>query len=169
MESALSFGYVLEKLLGSQIAWDKMKSTKFTYLVPRASSVPPHELEAYFENLQGAYEDILAKSPHLHYLGERPTRIFRRVPVPAAWNSSAFAAAFETEEHALRSPLLKDLLQDALHSRQIDTLLNTWVSEVQKREGMYQIATSKGTLHAQFVVNCLSEGKAAVDQAPYCW
>ena len=165
MESALNFGYVLDKLLGSPIAWDRMKSTKFMYLVPHTSLVPPDELEAYFEKLQGMYEDVLAQSPHLHYLGERPKRIFRRVPVPARWNRSFFAAAFETEEYAVRHPLLKDMLQDALHSRQIDVLLNTWVSSVQWQEDVFQVQTSQGTLHAGYVVNCLWEGKPAIDKA----
>lgn len=176
LESALRFSGYLEYLVGETIDWAKWKSSKFHYMVPYDSILSPTELELYFNNLQAIYYEMLKGDPTLSYLGERPQRLYRPIPLNKTLvNESFFEAAFESEEYAISHSELKLAIKRALRSKHtIHTLLNTIVLETRREVGnfsaldrntTFQIVTNLG-VHGGFdkVVNCLWEGRREIDQ-----
>lgn len=167
MRSALWFARYLEYLLGKTIDWGSIKSRPFLYLVPHTSLISPKDLEAFFSDLQSIYTSMITQDQELNYLGETPRHLFKRIPVPAKYNKSYFAAAFETEEYALDQKHLHNMISASLEQQGVRLLFNATVKRVRRTKasqtGKFRISSTRGTHDVDVVVNCLWEGRAAVD------
>ena len=124
MEDALNFAQSMEYLLDQKLNWNEMKSNKFIYLVPHDSLVSVVELEAYFKQLEIYYHKLLEKNPQLSYLGEKPSKIFHKIDVPADIDQTFFKHCFQTEEVAVSQTILKKYIKDNINNKGIKLELN---------------------------------------------
>ena len=169
MKSALRFSSYLDYVVGEQIPWAELKSEAFSYLIPYSSLVSPSEFESYSAQLEQIYKKILSSNPGDSYLGSRPDKIIERIPLTRYVNSSFFEAMYTSEEYAIEPNKLKKLMENALISNGVKLAMKREISGVQKNYnatslGDYQVLTNTGTHDFDFIVNCLWEGRHAIDK-----
>jgi hypothetical protein len=147
-------------------------SHPFVYLVPHDSIASPDELEARFAKLDAAYREELAADPGLDYFGRRPASLSHRIAlsdVAAHIRPDRFAAAFHTEEIAVDTQELADLVHAAVVGHpNIDFRPGHTVMAVERRDGGFRIAGTSGDgtwrLDASQVVNALWENRFKIDR-----
>lgn len=90
---ALHCAPYLDYLLDTKEHWQWLKSTPNHFLVAHDSMLSPVEVKSYFEKLNLCFHECLS-DPALHYLGERPPSIVRKVrylstsiPIPLSLRS----------------------------------------------------------------------------------
>jgi glycosyltransferase involved in cell wall biosynthesis len=170
VRSALGFAPAVEDLVGRKLDWNAMKSSPFRYLVPHSSLVKPDDLEAFFAKLETYFHDLLKEDSSLSYLGCKPRSLWKRIKLPENINASFFAAAFETEEYAISQIQVKEALAQALLDKSVKLRFDTEIVGVRRnpngtRTGRFRVATKQGGEHdVDLVVNCLWEGRAAIDR-----
>lgn len=168
MLDALYFAPYLEYLLGKKINWEKFKSINYNALVAKDSMLSPDELDAYFQKLQTIYGDYI-KNEKLTYLGKRPKRLFRKTTLPKQVNPDLFQACFSTEEAALRTESLKKIIKEKIQTENISLYLNQYVTGAKRISNGFIVETHSEDkdirqLESDLVVNCLWEGKMALDK-----
>jgi len=168
MLDALYFAPYLEYLLGKKINWEKFKSINYNALVAKDSMLSPDELDAYFQKLQTIYGDYM-KNEKLTYLGKRPKRLFQKTSLPKQVNPNLFQACFATEEAALRTESLKKIIKEKIQSENIPLCLNQYVTGAKRTSNGFIVETHSENkdirqLESDLVVNCLWEGKMALDK-----
>ena len=165
MLSALHFSHCIEYLLDYKINWGELKSTKFIYLVPHDSLVSNDKLEEYFNKLQDLYIKILTDEPYLSYLGEKPEKIFHKIPVPNDVDNTFFKYCFQTEEVAISQNVLKDHIKNTLISKGVKLNLNECILNVNRSSNIrFNVKTNKNIYQYEKVVNCLWENQRIIDQ-----
>jgi len=169
LKGALSFGPVLEDLLGRTVR-EVGVSTPFAYLVAQDSLLTVDEIQGYYERLQSLYEELL--TDRIDYLGTRPERLFRSMREhewQSVFSPSVVGHAFDTAELSIDCDDLAGIVRRAVvSSERIDLRLGHRLEEVTKGSSGYilggQNTSGPFTLTAEQVANCTWERRAAIDQ-----
>jgi glycine/D-amino acid oxidase-like deaminating enzyme len=167
LESALAFGPLLDGWAGRPLDWAALRSRPFRYAILPDTLVPPAQLLAHYERLQAAYEAL--RTPDLHYVGGRPERLYTPPrPLPGYLRASAVEALVDTAEVALHLPRFREVLLALLAGRGIAFAGHRTVREVARTSAGFRVegtcpAGTPWAEEADLVVNCLWEGRLAVD------
>ena len=167
VEGALAFAASLDSWLPSPVDWPSLLSTPFTYAVPESSMVSVERLAEHYAWVDDLIASRLRDDPTAHYLGSRSVaRADLLVPVPSGY-SPAVVAAFTTAERAVDPTRLGGLLTSAMAERGVRTLTQRVVEAVERGPHGFCVHTTPRGEHerlgADIVVNCLWDGRLAVD------
>ena len=147
--------------------------SRFHYAVPHHSQLSAAEVEAHFQQVEDA---VLAaqEAEGGTYLGRRLRRVFRRLgeeELSRYFARSAVQAAFETEEEAIDTLRLAELLRSAVaeHPR-VRFIGATRISNAaieSEREVRLVMDRERETVERCYaaVANCLWDGRLALDAA----
>jgi len=165
---ALYFAPYLEYLLGKKINWEKIKSANYNILVANDSMLSCDEIGSYFHTLQTIYRDYM-KNEKLNYLGKRPKGLFQKTSLPKHVNPDLFQGCFATEEVALRTEGLKNIIKEKVQSENISLCLNQRVTSVKRIPHSFMVETHSEDedvrqFESDVVFNCLWEGRMALDK-----
>lgn len=169
VNDALHFAPYLDYLLDQKEDWALLKSKPNVYLVARDSMLSAQEAEAHFGKLDSHFQECLSDES-LHYLGERPRSIFRKIAIPKYINPDVVTASFFTEEVSVNQVKLKNLLKTKiLNSPLIDIYLNHRVTEISAKPGGFIIQCQKedgstALFKSDLVFNCLWESRIYFDR-----
>jgi hypothetical protein len=171
LAGALRFQSILTRLIGDAAETLRL-SHPFVYLVPVDSIASPDELGGRFARLDETYRDELAADPAVSYFGRRPRSLSHRIPlsaVAAHIRPDRFIGAFQTEEVAIDTQELADVVQDAIVAHpNIDLLTSHTVKSVERVNGRFLIegTSSDGTwqLESGQVINALWENRFKIDR-----
>jgi len=168
MLDALYFAPYLEYLLGKKVEWEKLKSSKFNYLVAKDSMLSPDEVDTYFQTLQTIYRQYL-EDENLTYLGKKPDTIFKKISLPPQVNPDFFEACFATEEVAIHHKSIKEIIKTKILSENISLCLNQRVTAAKRIPNGFMVEThseDEGVLQlkSDVVFNCLWEGRMILDK-----
>lgn len=169
LKGALSFGPVLEDLLGGAVR-EVGISTPFAYLVAHDSLLTADEIQSYYEHLQSLYEELLTE--RIDYLGTKPERLFRSMQEhewQSVFSPSVVSHAFDTAELSIDCDDLAGIVRQAVvSSGRIDLRLGHRLEEVTKASSGFILGgrntSGAFTLEVEQVVNCTWERRAAIDQ-----
>ena len=167
---ALEFAVILNRLTADAFRTVPL-STPFLYLVPPDSMLSPNELEEHYTAVEAILVDRMKSDAGLHYLGDRLTYVWRRLPSRAFAEHgipSDFLAAYDTQELAIDLRALAGVLrQSVLHAR-IDLQLGTFVKSIERRpDGRFVVDGDSGKgswrLEVDQVVNATWDRRLALD------
>jgi hypothetical protein len=172
LRSSLAFAGLIEDWLKARINWPALSSHPFVYVIAHDSLLPPENLFASYERLQKTYQEIL-DNEGASYLGNRPSTLWRELPTSSlrSWIDQKFSTrGVETVELALDLVAFRRLVRSALEcSGRVEKLYSHRVESVVRTplgfrvEGV-DIDGSVWTREVGAVVNCLWEGRLALDQ-----
>lgn len=168
LRSAISFSSMIESFVGFQVDWRPLRSRKFNYLVLENTMLPYSSILSHYDQLQKEYEGL--KDDSLHYLGNRPERLYTNtsIDIPAL-NRDVVQQCIPTEELAVNLHALRELLVTEMSTRNNITFLgNHCVDELQQKSYGYQLkgrinGNLNWTLDAGQVINCLWENRLYFD------
>ena len=168
---ALYFAPYLDYLLGSAEDWNRFRSKPNIYLVASDSMLSPQEARAYFEKLDANFQETSQTDARLHYLGDRPARVFQEIPIPDYVATGEATAAFLTAEVSVDQWKLKQLLKQHLAaSSSIDLRLEHPVQEIRAAPGGgFAVVCRRrdgtvSTFESDIVCNCLWEKRIHFDR-----
>lgn len=167
LDGALNFSHYMEYLLDMKIDWNSMKSEPFYYLVPKSSLLNSDDIEKCFEVIQKKYEDSISLNPHLSYLGSKPEKLFKRVPLPEKVDHEFFCACFETEEVAISQRYLKPLIRNALEKQNVKLIFNQRIDSIKRQlpESIFEVTSNTGQIfRSNYIFNCFWEGRTLIDK-----
>jgi len=172
LDGALRFRSLLSRWIGDKAGQLRL-STPFIYLVARDSLSTPEQLAQHYDAVDAAYRHALAEDKALDYLGLRPDHLYHPLDLaklPSCVDPRHFSAAFHTEERAIDTEQLAQLLRAAIASSpHIRFLPQHKVKAVERRDGHFSIEgdgpVGPWRLDAGQVVNALWEGRFAIDQS----
>ena len=169
LESSLHFAPLLEGWIKPKFAWEDLLSTKFSYIIHKDSMLPRDELLRHYTQLDDCYQKYQSSS--LHYLGQRPDRLWQE-PILSDPNLSRkhVESTLLTEERAVDRTLLKKLLLDSLDTPQIRIELNRTAEYIARTSYGFTVggetATGKSwSEEGALVVNCLWDNRLHIDGA----
>jgi len=170
LRSSLAFAGLIEKWLKARLDWVSLMSHPFVYVIAHDSMVSPETLFANYEKLQIAYQAAVGNEGS-DYFGTRPTALWQEIPTNTLpWIQEEFAAkAVETAEVALDLVAFRRLMRSALNqSRKVEKLYNHTVESIMRTSAGFRVEGVHvdgfaWTREAHIVVNCLWEGRLALD------
>lgn len=169
LDGALQFRSILSRLTNGRT--DRlMTSRPFTYLVPRDTIATVDELSQRFAALDAMYREQIACEPGFDYLGRRPVSIVRRTSLSSLSHirPDRFVAAFQTQEVAIDTRELAEILRAALMHANIDFRPKHTVASVERVSGGFSInGVGDGSgfqLRSEQVVNALWENRFKIDR-----
>ena len=168
LESALTFGPLLDTWSKSLIDWQALRSRSFTYLMMTTSLVSKDDLLNHYTALEDAFVDMV--DPTDHYLGQRPSQLWSAVSVPDFVAAESVEAAVGTVEASLDLARFRDVMKAAVVSADgIEERYERRVESVTRTTHGFLVdgAASNGTpwsMPADAVVNCLWDGRYAIDR-----
>jgi glycine/D-amino acid oxidase-like deaminating enzyme len=171
LHGALRFRAILERLIGER-ANHLTRSHPFVYLVPVDSIASPDELAGRFADLDDMYRGLVADDDALDYLGRRPRSLWRRIAlseVGAHIRSGRFTGAFETEEIAIDTQQLAEILRDAVCTNgRITFRPRCTVRSVEREGGAYRIRGTSPAgaweITSAQVISALWENRFKIDR-----
>jgi hypothetical protein len=169
LEGALQFRSILSRLTNGRT--DRLTASQpFTYLVPRDTIATVDELSRRFAALDAMYREQIAREPGFDYLGRRPGSIVCRTNLSSLPHirPDRFVAAFQTQEVAIDTRELADILRAAVMHPNIDFRPRHAVASVERVSGGFSIngvADGAGfQLRSEQVVNALWENRFKIDR-----
>jgi glycine/D-amino acid oxidase-like deaminating enzyme len=163
---ALSFAKLLDRWLPQPIDWQAIRSEPFAYAVLSDSMVSPTALAEHY----AAVDDAIAAHDERDttYAGLRRLERARAIdPVRDGGFAGDVIAAFRTGEVAIDPAALRQRLIAALDAFALPFHANARVLRVTRTSHGFAIASVEPggptTHHADAVVNCLWEGRLAID------
>lgn len=170
LRGALSFMPLLERWLGPA-AHTLRRSSAFFYLVADDSILPPAELAEHYSQVETLYRNQIAQDPRLSYMGSRPADLVRPLDpdeIAVRFKSGCFSAGFSTEEVAVDTDQLADLVTAALRaSPRITFLPQHEVRELGRVNGRVRASgwspAGSWELAADQLVNATWESRLALD------
>jgi hypothetical protein len=167
IEHAMQFAPALESLIGTSIDWEPHLSRRFFCGIHQNSSLTSQEHENHFNALQAIYEEV-ASDTRLHYLGQRPKKIWKEYPVPFAGDQ--LIGGVLSEERAVHPLWMRNLIVKAVEENQaIEIRTAHEIKSVERTSGGLTLfgtnAEGEWKSAADVVVNCLWEGKHRIDQS----
>lgn len=171
LNGALRFRALLARWIGER-ASSLRRSTPFLYLVATDSLLSQDALAAHYAAVERECVDQLSQDRELDYLGDRPERLFhacRMSELESALRADRFAGAFWTEERAIDTDELAQLLRAAVRqSPKVRFLARRKVESVTRHPGRLCIEGSgpegRWKLDAGQVVNATWENRLAIDE-----
>lgn len=171
LDAALSFAPILDDLAGRPVPWGQFAGVPFSYLILRDSLVPADRLLDTWTRLDDKYRAHRTNGRG-SYVGTSPDRIVleRQASTVAHPYSDRVARVVDTAELALDMRSFQPFMQDVLaHAPNVRCLFRHDVKSVERTSAGFRVeaADAEGkTVHleADAVVNCLWEGRLAVDR-----
>lgn len=170
-KDATAFAPTVERLLGREIDWARLRSTPSRYFVHRDSHLGAEDLVDFWTRLEGVFLEELRKTSS-SYAGLRPTRLFRQMPIPPETRPGLITHAFQTAETSIDQPMLHRIIQAAIFNHpRITCRLGEEVKTVEETgAGQIMVETQdqaggQTQYRAGLVVNCLWESRALFDRA----
>ena len=168
LQSALQFAPLLEQWTELDIDWQKIVSNPFLYVVAKSSLLLPEQLYAHYQQLDQHYQ-LLIDQDGLHYLGEKPSHLWKTVQLPNQISRDFAVSAVSTPERAVDRERIRQLLKRFIdETDSIETLYNHRVDSVTRTATGFMV---EGTgpeefwqRQADIVVNCLWDGRLKIDQ-----
>lgn len=170
LDAALAFAPLIERWVGRPVPWADMAGAPFSYLILRDSIVPESRILAAWSRLQSKFESRQVEERS--YLRTTPDRLW--------WPMSSGEAGglygpnvgghVQTAELALDMQRFQPLMRQALAAAPgVECLFGRDVREVARTPAGFGVegSTASGDvwhLEADAVVNCLWEGRLAIDQ-----
>lgn len=167
VDGALSFAELLDGWLPQPVDWNALRSEPYIYAILADSMVAPDRLAEHYRWVDDAVAQRIAGGAT--YAG---ARIFSRSQQLSSLSTAGYSgdvvAAHQTSEIAVDPVGLRRCLIAGLQARAIACLSGCVVSHVERtHQGFAVTATDPdGTVlirHADAVVNCLWDGRLAVD------
>lgn len=170
LRGALSFRLLLERWLGPA-AHALRRSSPFVYLVATNSILHPDELAEHYSRVETLYRKQIAENSRLDYVGSRPVDLVRPLPpdeIAVRFQAGRFSAGFSTEEVAIDTDQLADLVAAALRASPLVTFLPQHeVRELGRVNGRVHASGSSPAgpwkLAADQLVNATWENRLALD------
>ena len=169
LESSLRFGPLLDRWLPAPIDWERFRSRPFTYLIMRDSLVSLHDLHTHYSMLETEFRQVADSSTH--YLGITPSWLWREVEAPHFVSRQVVQGAVETAEVSIDLAGFSNDMRTAIGSTEsIHTLYGRRIETVTRGlhgfviEGL-TAETEPWEAKADVVVNCLWDGRLAIDAA----
>jgi len=169
VKDALHFAPYLDYLLDKNEDWSLLRSKPNIYLVVRDSMLSSQEAGAYFEKIDAYFQDCLLDE-NLHYLGQRPSLLFKKIDLPEYINPELIDASFLTEEVSVDQLKLKELLKKKISMLpSIDLFTNHYVNEIETGPHGFVVKCQKpdgeiASLTSDLIFNCLWEKRTYFDQ-----
>lgn len=167
VEGALSFAELLDRSLPRPVDWKAMSSEPFRYAILADTMVAPEQLAEHYRWVDDAVAERFDSGGT--YAGAQS---FSRSQPLVSPHSEGFRgdviAAFQTSEVSVDPALLRSCLIAGLQSRDITFLPDFVVASVGRTPYGFEVTgvATNGTVitrHADAVVNCLWDGRLAVD------
>ncbi len=167
VEGALRFAELTDTWMPKPIDWRAISSAPFVYAILADSMVPQKMLLEHYHWVDDAIEAQYWQGAR--YAGIRTfSRCHPIADVHKAGFSGDVVAAYQTSEVAVDPYLLRAELIDALHIRGIDFYPNRSIQSVTRQPYGFAVTSTNRhgntcTQYADAVVNCLWDGRLAVD------
>lgn len=163
---ALSFAELLDRWLPQPIDWHALRSEPFAYAVLGDSMVSPAALTEHYAAVDDAIAERTDEGATYAGLGELE-RVRAIDPVRDGGYAGDVIAAFRTGEVAIDPAMLRQRLIAALDAFGLPFHANARVMGVTRTPHGFAIASLEPggptTRHVDAVVNCLWEGRLAID------
>lgn len=165
---ALHFSPILDQLIGMKINWNRLKSTRFNYLIAVDSMMDQEKLMQHYHDLNYKYHSLL-EDPNLHYLGERPgslidessTRKFR-------YNFNKICQVIPSVEHSIYPEDLRKIVIRKIRDTPINILPGHNVTAVRRTSFGFETICKSVTGHlvipSDIVINAAWDGKRKIDR-----
>lgn len=171
LQGALLFRALLARWIGAR-ANALRRSAPFLYLVSTNSLLSQEKLAAHYTAVERECSDCLSQAPDLDYLGDRPKRLFHPcslTELESLLRTDRFAGAFRTEERAIDTDELAQVLRAAVHEcPHIRFLPRHRVESVSRRPEGFHVEGSgpegRWRIDAEQVVNATWENRLAIDE-----
>lgn len=174
LRAACEFAPLFDEWLESPLDWQALCSTPFVYLVMRDSMLAPDAIRAHYERLQECLKERIAAGESVNYLGQNLKH--KRLWKPSGAATAAWFApdhvveCIETVELALDRQKFRELLKAHLaRFTEIQFRYGHSIREIERRADGFRVRgkTNDGSNWceaADVVVNCLWDGRLALDQ-----
>lgn len=171
MQGALRFSSLVDGWFGEAMPWAEFSTGTFTYCLGTTSLLSGDEILSHYEKVQSLYEK-LSEDRSLSYLGTRPSRIWTEAEsssIPELSRTYASPLA-QTLEVALDRELMNDWMRDRFNDNdEIAHRYNHTVKSVSREPHGFIVKCigpdrSDVSLRADIVVNCLWDGRLAIDK-----
>jgi glycine/D-amino acid oxidase-like deaminating enzyme len=164
LDGACSFARLIDEFVGVPLDWVDLRSLPFTYVALPNSMVTVDALRTHYAAVEAAYHD--RDDPE--YLGLRPARLVCEIgPRDLRSCVTGAEAAFKTVEAAVDPTGLRKHLVDSLRSTEIVCRFGHDVRSAERTKSGFTVECSTAAgcvrLHADVVVNCLWDGRLAID------
>ena len=171
LEGAMYFAPLFEEWIGQPLDWTRFCSSPFQYLVAADSLLDVSTLLEHYALLNQTYRETYRdKHKQLHYLGNRPDRLYENSRSSLTGSSNNIICSIPTCEKAIGTHLFSDFLSGVIDSNEyIATRFGHTIREVSRKpEGFLlqgEFSAHQGTWAEQFdiVINCLWDGRLALD------
>ena len=174
LRAALHFGPLMQGWLDTPINWNALVSKPFLYLVMRDSMLSREALYAHYERLENSLNELVLAGERTAYLGRdlQGKRLWHPAPPSARkWFAPEDVTdVVETTEIAIDRQKLGALLGAQISAcPEITTRFGHRVETIERTTAGFCVAgnRSDGTRwseSAETVVNCLWDGRLAVDR-----
>ena len=172
MRGAIAFAPLIERWFGEPGPWDELCTRPFAYCLARNSMLSADTLLSHYTAVEARFLDAM-RDPTATYLGQRPSRIWRRMDrerdIPEL--SRSYAEPFvQTVEVAIDRPGFSDWVRRRLHGRpRLRTQYGHRIDAVERtsfgfRAGGTRLDGEPWRADADVVVNCLWQGRLAIDR-----
>ena len=171
MQGALRFSNLVDGWFGAAMPWAEFSTRTFAYCLGTTSLLTGDEILSHYENVQSLY-DKLSEDRSLNYLGTQPGRIWtesQSSSIPELSRRYASPLA-DTLEVALDRDLMNDWMRDRFNDNdEITRRYNHTVIAVSRGPQSFMVQCigpdqSDVSFNADIVVNCLWDGRLAIDQ-----
>jgi glycine/D-amino acid oxidase-like deaminating enzyme len=167
VDGALQFSRVVDRLVPTAIDWTQLRSRPFRYAVLDDSMVPVDELVEHYAWVDEVVSAALADG--LRYAGLAEVPRAHALVSPEDHGFEQVQAAFATGEVAIDPMVLRAHLVGALHAGAVDFVGGTVVQGVERTAKGFVVSAETpdggaGSHPADVVVNCLWDGRLAVDR-----
>lgn len=167
VEGAVSFAELLDQWLPQPLDWAALRSEQFTYAILADSMVSTEQLGEHYRWVDDA---VTERFDHgASYAGARFFSRAQQLPTPGSGGFSGdVVAAYRTCEIAVDPERLRAHLIAGLHARGINCLSRSVIQGVERAPHGFKVTATNGdgtvmTRCADAVINCLWEGRLAVD------
>jgi hypothetical protein len=164
LDGALSFAPLIDGWVPDPIDWRAARSEPFWYAVSEDSLVPLDELAEHYEWVASEASARLAAGGS--YAGLSPTWWVDDAPEPPVAVAAPLRGTFRTAEVAVDPRVIRAGLVAGLEARAVAWTGGTVVEGVERTAQGFRVATRGGSVasvDADLVVNCLWDGRLAVD------
>ena len=174
LEAAMKFAPLLERWLGGALPWNEVRSHPFVYCHLAESMLERDALLDSYERLQAAYRSMVSGGQPLHYLGERPERLWHFPgdgKLSLAESLRQVRECIPTVEIALELSRFRGWLERAIDADDgIELLVGHGVEGIARTAHGLKVSGARAdgsgwSVEGDIVVNCLWSNRLALDRA----
>ncbi len=164
LDGALCFSALIDGWLPRPVDWHQARSEPFWYAAPEDTMVPIDQLTAHYAWVAEQASARVAAGDT--YAGLSPDTWVEPMALPPGRVDAPLAGSFRTAEVAVDPLVLRAALVDGLRAREVVWLGGHLVRGVERSAAGFRVDLERAgseELEADLVVNCLWDGRLAVD------